>query len=163
MIGSSAAGCVCAFLLIFGVGGEAFSRLWQLGFVASFCTKLSDTVSSEIGKAYGKTTYLVTTFKVVPRGTEGAVSLEGTFAGYFASILLALIAYLTGQANAAEAVICLLASQIANFSESIIGATLQDKEGFRWLNNDTVNIINISMGSVVAVLMRQILLRNWLM
>ncbi|CAN0915258.1 Protein VTE6, chloroplastic [Linum grandiflorum] len=28
----------------------------SLGFVASFCTKLNDTVSSEIGKAYAKTT-----------------------------------------------------------------------------------------------------------
>ena len=56
VVGSSAAGCVCAFLSIFGVGGTAFSHLWELGFVASFCTKLSDTVSSEIGKAYGKTT-----------------------------------------------------------------------------------------------------------
>jgi uncharacterized protein (TIGR00297 family) len=56
VIGSSAAGCACAFLSIFGTGGRAFIALWQLGFVASFCTKLSDTVSSEIGKAYGKTT-----------------------------------------------------------------------------------------------------------
>ncbi|AES79080.2 raffinose synthase or seed inhibition protein Sip1 [Medicago truncatula] len=56
VIGSSAAGCVCAFLTIFGVGGAAFSQLWRLGFVASFCTRLSDTVSSEIGKAYEKTT-----------------------------------------------------------------------------------------------------------
>nr|POE46780.1 protein vte6, chloroplastic [Quercus suber] len=56
VIGSSAAGCICAFLSIFQVGGPAFSQLWKLGFVASFCTKLSDTVSSEIGKAYGKTT-----------------------------------------------------------------------------------------------------------
>lgn len=56
VIGSSAAGCVCAVCLIYGIGGPAFSALWQLGFVASFCTKLSDTVSSEIGKAYGKTT-----------------------------------------------------------------------------------------------------------
>ena len=46
----------------------------QVGFVASICSKLSDTVSSEVGKAYGKTTYLVTTFERVPRGTEGAVS-----------------------------------------------------------------------------------------
>uniref|UniRef100_A0A2N9EHY9 Reverse transcriptase zinc-binding domain-containing protein n=1 Tax=Fagus sylvatica TaxID=28930 RepID=A0A2N9EHY9_FAGSY len=59
VIGSSAAGCVCAFLSIFQVGGAAFSQLWKLGFVASFCTKLSDTVSSEIGKAYGKTTEVV--------------------------------------------------------------------------------------------------------
>ena len=56
VIGSSAAGCICAFLSIFQVGGPAFFQLWKLGFVASFCTKLSDTVSSEIGKAYGKAT-----------------------------------------------------------------------------------------------------------
>lgn len=141
VIGSSAAGCICALLTIFGVGGGAFSQLWRLGFVASFCTKLSDTVASEIGKAYGKTTwvpsvelcliwtlavfccyqhlktfivviiqvnfhcklwslmsrYLVTTFKVVPRGTEGAVSVEGTLAGILASVVLAFVSFLLGE------------------------------------------------------------------
>lgn len=56
VVGSSAAGCVCALFSIYGIGGHAFTPLWVLGFVASFCTKLSDTVSSEIGKAYGRTT-----------------------------------------------------------------------------------------------------------
>lgn len=56
VVGSSAAACVCALLSISNIGGSVFAALWQLGFVASFCTKLSDTVSSEIGKAYGKTT-----------------------------------------------------------------------------------------------------------
>lgn len=160
VIGSSAAGCVCAFLSIFGIGGGAFSHLWLLGFIASFCTKLSDTVSSEIGKAYGKTTYLVTNFKVVPRGTEGAVSLEGTIAGILASVLLASASFLLGQINAPEAIICVAASQIANIGESIIGAAFQEKEGFRWLNNDAVNIINISMGSILAVLMQQAIVPN---
>ena len=40
--------------------------------------------------------YLVTTFKVVPRGTEGAVSVEGTLAGLLASILLASVGCLMG-------------------------------------------------------------------
>ncbi|KAL2331292.1 hypothetical protein Fmac_018873 [Flemingia macrophylla] len=168
VIGSSAAGCICAFLTIFGIGGEAFSRLWRLGFVASFCTKLSDTVSSEIGKAYGKITYLVTTFKVVPRGTEGAVSVEGTLAGILAAIVLAAVSFLMGEfpkllrkeIGSHEAIICVLASQIANLGESIIGASFQEKEGFKWLNNDAVNIINISMGSIIAVLMQQAL-QTW--
>ncbi|KAJ8420087.1 hypothetical protein Cgig2_030154 [Carnegiea gigantea] len=181
VIGSSAAGCVCTFLWIYGVGGKALSHLWQLGFVASFCTKLSDTVSSEMGKAYGKITsisrmlkavfvgrYLVTTFKVVPRGTEGAVSVEGTIAGLLASVLLAFVGCLTGQINAREATVCVLASQIANFGESVIGASLQEKEGFQWvgyllvfiLNNDAVNIINISMGSILAILLQQFVLRS---
>ncbi|KAF5730761.1 hypothetical protein HS088_TW19G00357 [Tripterygium wilfordii] len=98
VVGSGAAACVCAFLSIYGVGGKAFSQLWRLAFVASLCTKLSDTVSSELGKAYGKITYLVTTFKVVPRGTEGAVSVEGTLAGLFASVILASIGCLMSEA-----------------------------------------------------------------
>lgn len=161
VIGSSAAGCVCALLSIYGVGGKTFARLWELGFVASFCTKLSDTVSSEIGKAYGKTTYLVTTFKVVPRGTEGAVSVEGTVAGVVASILLATVGCLLGEIKVAEAVICVLASQIANVGESVIGAVLQEKEGFKWLNNDAVNVINITLGSILAILIQQFVLQNW--
>ncbi|CAL5390968.1 unnamed protein product [Camellia sinensis] len=161
VIGSSAAGCVCAFLSIFAVGGIAFSRIWELGFVASFCTKLSDTVSSEVGKAYGKTTYLVTTFKTVPRGTEGAVSAEGTLAGLLASILLSSVGCLMGEIYVPEAMICVVASQIANLGESLIGAALQEKEGFQWLNNDVVNVINISMGSVLAILIQLIVLQNW--
>ncbi|KAL5081425.1 hypothetical protein RYX36_009846 [Vicia faba] len=160
VIGSSAAGCVCSLMAIFGVGGAAFSQLWRLGFVASFCTKLSDTVSSEIGKAYGKTTYLITTFKIVPRGTEGAVSVEGTLAGIFAALVLAFLSFLLGEIGLHEVVICLLASQLANLGESLIGALLQDKKGFEWLNNDLVNVINISIGSITAVLMQQAL-QNW--
>lgn len=37
------------------------------------------------------------------------------------------------QIDAAEAIICIIASQVANVGESIIGAALQEKEGFRWV------------------------------
>lgn len=36
--------------------------------------------------------YLVTSFSIVPRGTEGAISLEGTVAGLIASVILAAVA-----------------------------------------------------------------------
>jgi uncharacterized membrane protein len=41
----------------------------------------------------------VTTFKVVPRGTEGAISIEGTIAGILASGFLAGVGYLLGQVH----------------------------------------------------------------
>ncbi|KAH9309721.1 hypothetical protein KI387_037632, partial [Taxus chinensis] len=132
VFGSGAAGGLCALASTIELGGPAFVNLWRLGFVASFCTKLSDTVSSEIGKAYGKTTYLITTLSVVPRGTEGAVSIEGTLAGLVASILLACICWFMGQIDGVGAVICVISSQIANICESQIGASFQDKEGFKW-------------------------------
>jgi uncharacterized protein (TIGR00297 family) len=91
--GSSIAGVICAWGAI--TTGEY--ALFQLGFVASFCSKLSDTVSSEIGKAYGRTTYLITTMSRVPAGTEGAVSLEGTLAGVGAALGFATLALTIGQ------------------------------------------------------------------
>lgn len=93
MWGSSIAGVLCAWGAI--VTGNY--DLFQLGFVASFCSKLSDTVSSEIGKAYGKTTYLITTMRLVPAGTEGAVSAEGTLAGVAAALGFSVLALVIGQ------------------------------------------------------------------
>jgi uncharacterized membrane protein len=37
----------------------------QVGYVASIATKLSDTFASEIGKAFGKRCFLITTLKPV--------------------------------------------------------------------------------------------------
>lgn len=52
---------------------------------------------SDVVQAYGKTTYLITNLKLVPRGTEGAVSLEGTLAGLAAAAAYAGIALVIGQ------------------------------------------------------------------
>ena len=50
-------------------------------------------------QAYGQTTYLITTMQRVPRGTEGAVSAEGTAAGAAAAVLFAGLAVLVGQVS----------------------------------------------------------------
>ena len=88
--GSALTATICAIATL--LCPPEYKYLFVFGYVASFCTKLSDTTASEVGKAYGKTTYLITTLKPVPRGTEGAVSLEGTLAGAIASVMVALIA-----------------------------------------------------------------------
>ena len=59
-----------------GYIGEGF-----ISFVASLSTNLADTFASKVGKAYKRTTFFhITTMKPVPRGTEDALSLEGTLA-----------------------------------------------------------------------------------
>lgn len=37
------------------------------------------------------------------------------------------------QVDVTGAVICVIASQIANLGESIVGASFQEKEGFQWV------------------------------
>jgi len=124
----------------------------QVGFVASLATKLSDTFGSEVGKAYGKTTYLVTTLKPVPRGTEGAVSLEGTVAGIVGSILIVMLGIFTNLITGWKASNAIIVSAfIANFVESYIGATYQDN--VKWLSNELVNFINTTIGAILAIIL----------
>jgi len=87
--GSAATGALCALAT---QRWPAQRSLLVLGFVASMSTKLSDTFQSEIGKAYGKRCFLITSLKPVPRGTEGAVSLEGYLAGIVGSLVIAVVA-----------------------------------------------------------------------
>ena len=145
--GSALTATICTIATIFSP--PEYKYLFVLGYVASFCTKLSDTTASEVGKAYGKTTYLITNLKPVPRGTEGAVSLEGTLAGAFASVALAAIAWIIGLISPIGIIWCVVAAFIATTIESLIGATLESR--FTWLTNDLVNLINTIIGAALAI------------
>ncbi len=152
--GSALVGTLCAV----GVGwltwqGQStpWINLLLLGYVASLSTKLSDTCASEVGKAYGQRTFLITTLKPVPRGTEGAVSLEGTVAGLIASAVMAAVGWAVGLITPIGILWCIIAAFIATNLESVIGATLQSK--FQWLTNEVVNIVNTLIGAIVAILL----------
>jgi len=125
-------------------------HMLQVAYVASISTKLADTGASEIGKAYGRTTYLITSLKQVPRGTEGAVSLEGTVAGIFGSVLMAVLALSVGLIYPREIPIIVIASFIATTSESVIGASIQES---MQLSNEFVNFIMTVIGALVGGLM----------
>jgi uncharacterized protein (TIGR00297 family) len=152
--GSALTGTVCALVLLaVQLFNPAQIALWQpllsLGFVASLSTKLSDTMATEIGKAYGRRTFLITTLQPVPRGTEGAVSLEGTLAGIVASAAIAAVAWSVGLISPLGVALCGVAALGATTIESLIGATVEEK--LDWLTHDLVNIINTSVGALLAI------------
>lgn len=153
--GSALIASICALATLFV--DNNIVQLLLVAYVASFATKLSDTSASEVGKAYGKRTFLITTLQPVARGTEGAVSLEGTIAGIIASILISLLAYSIGLINLSGVIICIIAAFIATNLESLIGATLQSD--LDWLTNEMVNIINTFIGALVAILLTLISLK----
>jgi uncharacterized protein (TIGR00297 family) len=146
--GSALTGALCALATLIPLS-PIFHSYIVLAFAASFCTKLSDTCASEIGKAYGKRTFLITTLQPVPRGTEGAVSLEGTLAGIVASAAIAFLGWGIGLIDLLGILWCILAAFVATNLESVIGATLQSK--YDWLTNELVNILNTLIGAVVVV------------
>lgn len=77
--------CVCTFGWLAG---------WLIALFMCVCVCLFVCL-----QAYGKTTYLITSLQLVPRGTEGAVSLEGTLAGLGAAAVYAATALALGQVS----------------------------------------------------------------
>lgn len=151
--GSALAATLCALGIWALTPGGAVVTPWvmvlALGYVASLSTKLSDTTASEVGKAYGRRTFLMTTLKPVPAGTEGAVSLEGTLAGIGGSAVIAIAGWGLGLIPVWGIVISLGAAFVATTAESVIGATVQGQ--WPWLTNEVVNIINTTLGALVAM------------
>ena len=153
--GSALTAAICAVMSLFYA--SPVKELLILAYVASFATKLSDTTASEVGKAYGKNTFLVTTLQPVPQGTEGAVSWEGTIAGVVASIFIATLAWVVGIIEPIGVVWCAIAAFIATTIESLIGATLQSK--FAWLTNEVVNFVNTTIGAIAAISLALVYIR----
>ena len=116
--------------------------------VAALVTSASDTVASEVGKAWGRTTWLVTGFRRVMPGTSGAVSLEGTLGGIAAAALLAALAAWLHLIPVAWVIAVVGAATIASLVESVLGATLESA-GF--LDNNALNFVNSALGAGLAV------------
>lgn len=157
--GSAGTSLICAAC---SVQGESFlgisSNLYILGFVAALATKLADTFASEIGKAYGKTTFLITTLERVEPGTEGAISAEGTVAAAVGGFLLSACGYSIGLIDLPSVAVSTVAAFLGTNAESVIGATLQEKDGFEFLTNEVVNFINTLIGGSIAIAAGKVIL-----
>jgi len=146
--GNAFANCgIAAFAAVAAVTTPARDAAW-LAFVTALTAGGSDTVASEIGKAWGKSTFLVTTFGRVKPGTPGAMSLEGTTAGVVAAFVLALIAVPLGLIGTNMILAVVVGATAGALAESVLAATL---EGPGILNNDMLNFINTAVAAAVAL------------
>ena len=124
--------------------------LLRIGFAASFAAKLADTCGSEIGKRWGRRTFLITSLRPVPAGTEGAISVEGTAASVAGSALMALVMLALGLLQGPELLgLVTLVGLVATLIESLIGATLQRR--LRWLSNELVNAVQTLIAALLAM------------
>jgi uncharacterized protein (TIGR00297 family) len=121
--------------------------LFALAFAGAFATAVADTSSSEIGQLLGRRTFLITTFRPVPRGTEGAVSLEGTLAGIAASLVIAALGAALGLYPWAGVAAVVLAAFVGTTFESVVGAALEKRN---LLDNEALNFLNTFVGALIA-------------
>lgn len=125
-----------------------------IAFVAALVAGASDTVASEIGKAWGRRTFLVTTARPVAPGTSGAMSLEGTAAGIAAAALLGLAAAGLNLIELSGVPVVVIAATAGALVESALGATLEHRGV---VNNDVLNFLNTGVAAFVAVELARLL------
>lgn len=104
--------------------------------VAVLAEAAADTVSSEIGQAFARNARLITSWKRVSPGTNGAVSLVGTLAGVGAACVVVFAAHALGVLRWMNLV--LIAALFGTVVDSLLGATVENRG---WLNNDAVNLL----------------------
>jgi uncharacterized protein (TIGR00297 family) len=127
-------------------------------FSGSFAAGTFDTISSEIGQLYGKTCYTLMPFKKVPRGTEGAMSLEGTLAGIIGTIPIAFfsaVIFFDNLMNVDASIVLvdipliIIAGAFAsNVVESLLGTFLEAKGK---IGKTGSNLINTFLGGVFSL------------
>ena len=145
--GSAATGACLAILFALKLGS---GRLLLVGFAASFAAKLADTFGSEIGKRWGSKTFLITSLRPVPAGTDGAISVEGTLASSLGSFAMTFVMVsLFYDQIGRFAFVIFIAGFIATLFESFLGALFQQRLSF--LTNEIVNGIQTSFAALLAM------------
>ncbi|HLX63255.1 MAG TPA: DUF92 domain-containing protein [Planctomycetota bacterium] len=130
-------------------------------FAGAIAAAMADTASSEIGLLSPKQPWLITTFKSVPHGTNGAISLMGTLAAILGSALIAVTAWLTGfmQIAAGEHALSrlalaglvtaiFLAGMLGTAIDSLLGATVEGK--IKVIGKSAVNFVCTLTGALTA-------------
>ena len=147
-------GGVPAFLAaLAGLTAVPLHDLLVLAYAAAVATAAADTCSSEVGKAYGRRTFLITSLRPVAPGTEGAVSLEGTLGGFFGGLVVAVTGMAFGLYGAREAMLVGVAGLLGSLAESVLG-TVAERQG--WMGNDLLNATNTAIGAVFVCLFARV-------
>jgi uncharacterized protein (TIGR00297 family) len=143
-------GVPAALALLAGLSAPDERSLFALAYAAAVATAAADTCSSEVGKAYGRRTFLITTLRPAAPGTEGAISAEGTAAGLAGGAIVAAVGAIGGLYGPGAAVLVAIAGLLGSLAESVLG-TVAEKRG--WLDNDLLNAVNTAIGAALVVLM----------
>lgn len=117
---------------------------------AALAEAAADTLSSELGQVFGGQPRLITTFRPVPAGTDGGITLAGTAAGAVGAALVTAVAAVTFQLNLRLGGVVVVCAVLGLLFDSLIGAIFERRG---WLNNDAVNFLSTLFSAAIAALL----------
>lgn len=168
-------GVAWAFLLLHALIPHP---LWYPAYLGAFAAAAADTWATELGTLWKGQPRLLTTGRPVPRGTSGAVSLPGTAGALLGAVAVCLSAggRLPDRYSLFTLILIAGGGLAASFLDSLLGATVQAQyqdaqtgrpterpasegspnqqvRGWRWLNNDRVNLACTLCGALLAMVL----------
>ncbi len=121
------------------------SEAFVAAFVASLGAAFADTAESEVGQLARNAPRLITTFRKVPPGTDGAVSTPGTLAGLAAAGLTALLGLWLGVvAGLSAGLVVAGAAFLGTVVDSFVGALAPR------LGNEITNVLCTLVAAALA-------------
>jgi uncharacterized protein (TIGR00297 family) len=115
--------------------------------LAAMVEATADTVSSEIGQAFGGRPVMLLTLKRVNPGADGAVTLLGSLAGITGGAFVAAVGMWALRLQPFQAAIALFAGICGLFFDSFLGATVERRG---WIGNDLVNFSSTLFAAILA-------------
>ncbi|HSR67671.1 MAG TPA: DUF92 domain-containing protein [Acidobacteriota bacterium] len=122
-------------------------ELLRAAFTAALATAALDTLSTEIGQWLGRRPINPVTFRPVPVGTPGAVSLEGTLAGWMGAGLVASVAVFSGWLPWPALPVIWVAAVAAGFYESLCGTLFRSRLPY---SDEALNLYSTLFGATAA-------------
>jgi uncharacterized protein (TIGR00297 family) len=149
--------------------------IWLIGFIVCLASSNSDTWASEIGTLSKRKPVYIRTFKPIEKGTSGAISLLGTAAALFGSMLIAFVGAWLFQLGIFHFFIIFLFGFLGNVIDTLFGAYYQQVyicikcgietekkvhcktsakriKGYHLVDNDMVNFLSGFFAALLAMI-----------
>lgn len=149
--------------------------VWLVGFVVCLASSNSDTWASEIGTLSKSRPLYIRTLKPIEKGTSGAISLLGTTAAIFGSMLIAFVGTWLFHLQILHFLIIFFFGFLGNIIDTFFGAYYQQAyicnicgietekkvhcetaskriKGFHLVDNDMVNFLSGLIAGLLAMI-----------
>jgi uncharacterized protein (TIGR00297 family) len=114
--------------------------------IAALAEATADTLSSEIGQAVAGPAFLISNFRRVSPGTDGAISLVGTLAGLLGAAAVTFAGLPPHPFQFPTFAAIFAAATLGLFFDSLLGATFE-RRGY--IGNDLVNFASTAFAAAI--------------